>query len=268
MTDWRPGGVIESPWQEMRHHIRAYLHEDEAAREVGLRGGVIGGYNYMSLAALLFEQQYGSRWLNEGRLTARWGSPVYEGDEVRAVVSIAGAGDDLDATYVIERRDGEVVTRGTVCWVDTNALDRGDDGASVAAEELHDLRVLSVGERLPATEVTARREDVDGFCERTNDALYRPDRIPTAYLARLCWLPARAVLDARGVGAGLFGQVDIRQFQPLAPEVPYGYDAEVLALRRRGHLEILDIRLSVLAPDGAPMCVIDQTQLFPHPKQQ
>jgi hypothetical protein len=122
-----------------------------------------------------------------------------------------------------------------------------------------------VGEHLSPRQVVAKPDDVNGFCERAADPLHRPGRIPTAYLARLLWLPTRAELDARGAGSGLFGRVDIRQFAPLTPGVAYGYDAEVLGLRRRGRLEILDIRLSAVGDDGSPLCVIDQTQLFPHP---
>lgn len=66
------------------------IHDDVVAARFGFRGGLVPGvtlYGYLTTAVLASE---GAAWLTGGTCSVRFGSPVYEGDHVRAVLGDEG----------------------------------------------------------------------------------------------------------------------------------------------------------------------------------
>jgi acyl dehydratase len=100
----------------MEHRLRAVnepgslnlVHDDEFARRLGFRGGLVPGVTVYGYMAVLPARHWGERWIERGEMSARFLKPVYDGDEVTVAASLAGSGLDL------ELRDsaGEVCASG------------------------------------------------------------------------------------------------------------------------------------------------------------
>lgn len=58
------------------------IHDDEKAREMGYRGGLVGGSTILAYMSRLMRQHYGDAWLAGATLSGRLRRPVYEGAEV------------------------------------------------------------------------------------------------------------------------------------------------------------------------------------------
>jgi acyl dehydratase len=92
----------------MRHRVRAHntatasanrIHDDDVARSLGFRGGLVPGVDVYAYLCHLPAERWGRAWLERGTITARFDSPVYDGDEVEALGTPAGE-DALDLTLV------------------------------------------------------------------------------------------------------------------------------------------------------------------------
>lgn len=83
------------------------IHDDVVAARFGFRGGLVPGvtlYGYLTMAVLASE---GIAWLGGGACAVRFGSPIYEGDRVRAVL-----GDD--GSLALLNAEGVACTTGSI----------------------------------------------------------------------------------------------------------------------------------------------------------
>lgn len=100
----------------MIHRVRAVnergsanlVHDDEFARRLGFRGGLVPGVTVYGYLAALPAELWGPRWLATGTMRARFLKPLYDGEE--AAISAAEADGALD----LEARNpaGEVCATG------------------------------------------------------------------------------------------------------------------------------------------------------------
>jgi acyl dehydratase len=93
-----------------RHEVVAYntatestnkIHDDEVARGLGFSGGLVPGVDVFAYLTHLPAANWGRAWLDGGALSARFHTPVYDGDRVEVIAEpIAGASteDALDLT--------------------------------------------------------------------------------------------------------------------------------------------------------------------------
>ncbi len=58
------------------------IHDDSVARRLGFRGGLVPGVDVYAYLCHLPAERWGKAWLERGTITARFESPVYDGDEV------------------------------------------------------------------------------------------------------------------------------------------------------------------------------------------
>jgi hypothetical protein len=70
------------------------IHDDDVARQYGFRGGLVPGVDVYAYLTHLPVREWGRGWLEDGRISARFVTPVYDGREVTA--SGTWDGDDLD----------------------------------------------------------------------------------------------------------------------------------------------------------------------------
>lgn len=93
----------------MTYRVRAHntatsstnrIHDDAVARTLGFRGGLVPGVDVYAYLAHVPTERWGRPWLERGTATARFTSPVYEGEEVT-----------VDATEIDERTI-DLVVRG------------------------------------------------------------------------------------------------------------------------------------------------------------
>jgi len=99
------------------HRVRAVnepgsanlVHDDEFARRLGFRGGLVPGVTVYGYLAALPAELWGERWPATGTMRARFLKPLYDGEET--AVSAA----ERDGTLDLEARNpaGEVCATGT-----------------------------------------------------------------------------------------------------------------------------------------------------------
>ena len=87
-----------------RYRVRAFntatasanrIHDDAVARGLGFRGGLVPGVDVYAYLCHLPAERWGRAWLAGGTITARFESPVYDGDDVE-VTALEGDDGALD----------------------------------------------------------------------------------------------------------------------------------------------------------------------------
>jgi acyl dehydratase len=150
-----------------RYRVRAHntatdstnkIHDDTVARRLGFRGGLVPGVDVFAYLCHLPAREWGRAWLERGTIAARFGSPVYDGDEVE--VDATGDGGELR----LELRD----PAGAVC---ATADATRPDGATPPPDPADWPRAALPGERPDATPSTLR--DATFGCV---EATFRADR--------------------------------------------------------------------------------------------
>ena len=78
----------------MRYDVEAFntatastnkIHDDDVARSLGFRGGLVPGVDVYAYLCHVPAEQWGERWVERGAISARFASPVYDGDAVSVV---------------------------------------------------------------------------------------------------------------------------------------------------------------------------------------
>ena len=268
--------VIRGAARTARNHTRVNLHDDAAARRQGLRGGVVGApYNLYLVHALLYEQ-LGERWLEHGRLAARFIEPVYDGDELRARAELATADDDLVSTWTIDNQSGATIARGVAAWSSTHDEPSSEAGAppDATGDTTGDTTgeapsgPLAAGEDVPAQSVSFDPDDLGSYLSQ-NGLLEHgaggPDApVPHSYLVRWMFMPARRYLDERGIRGGLYGEVDVCLFRRMRSEIEYRYGATITDVRWKAPLQFIELEMVAREPGGALACVMRQMHIIPH----
>jgi hypothetical protein len=80
------------------------IHNDEYARSVGFRGGLVPGVDVYAYLTRLAVANFGKTWLERGEGEVRFIRPVYEGDQL----DIEATGDGSDHLNIAASCDGEV----------------------------------------------------------------------------------------------------------------------------------------------------------------
>jgi hypothetical protein len=99
------------------HRVRAVnepgsrnrVHDDEFARRLGFRGGLVPGATVYGYMAVLPDQRWGAPWRTAGTMSARFSAPFYDGEEVTVTAEEAP-----DGGLALEARNpaGEVCATG------------------------------------------------------------------------------------------------------------------------------------------------------------
>lgn len=102
------------------------IHADDVASRFGFTGGLVPGVDVFAYMAHAPVALWGRDWLSQGRIRARFGKPVYDGDETRVT---ADEQPDGSLAIVVSAR-GLDCASGTAWRADTAAapaiLPRGD----------------------------------------------------------------------------------------------------------------------------------------------
>lgn len=113
------GDALTGPWRTPRQMLAAQeydahasIHDDATAQKLGFRGGTIEGPTHFSQFAPLGVRAFGNAFLETGCLSAHYRNAVYEGEEVRASLTVAAGAQH--GSIRMEKRDGTEVLVGTV----------------------------------------------------------------------------------------------------------------------------------------------------------
>jgi hypothetical protein len=74
------------------------IHDDGVARDLGFRGGLVPGVDVFAYLTHLPAANWGRAWLDGGAISARFDSPVYDGDTVEVIGEPLDDGAALDLT--------------------------------------------------------------------------------------------------------------------------------------------------------------------------
>jgi acyl dehydratase len=132
------------------------IHDDAVAKQYGFRGGLVPGvtsYGYLAEAVL---RERGERFLTGGALAVRFGSPVYEGERVTAVVDPAGP-------MTLRNDSGEECVTGHVGAAEPDARPAPASAPLPDHRPGADEHNLAVGTTLGSLHEVATHEAVDGY---------------------------------------------------------------------------------------------------------
>ncbi len=73
------------------------IHDDTVAKNLGFRGGLVPGVDVYAYLCHIPSDEWGVDWLTRGSMTARFASPVYDGDTVM-VDGVAAADNAIELT--------------------------------------------------------------------------------------------------------------------------------------------------------------------------
>jgi hypothetical protein len=154
------------------------VHDSEFARSVGFKGGLVPGVDVFAYLTQAPVSAWGSAWLGEGGLEARFIQPVYDGDSITIRASWSGSRMEIEAANA----------DGTVCALATaerKIADPPPEAARWPEEPLPPAPIAATPEALAAspvlgsllvavTEEDARQQLAD-VCEPSD--LYARERI-------------------------------------------------------------------------------------------
>jgi hypothetical protein len=277
---------LAGPWRRPHQmlHAQTYdshasIHDDATAQKLGFQGGTIEGPTHFSQFAPLCERLWGEVWFETGCISAHYRNPVFEGEEVQAILAKPQPGQSQTAIQMV-KRDGTEVLRGTASV--------GDDKVATALDQrLTELKPLADPVILRDVKVglkTARQTVRMGFDQYMGD-LYpfsladklkvitepspwyrnfsvdgsdnpwgRPI-IPMEMLSVLFQYRAKEdSMPVRGPAVGLFADQEIRLMRgPLFVGEDYQTEREVVALSGSRRTESLWVRTNVFASGELPV---------------
>jgi hypothetical protein len=270
---------LTGPWrrpQQMLHaqvyDQHASIHDDATAQKLGFQGGTIEGPTHFSQFAPLCERVWGKTWFETGCLSAHYRNPVFEGEEVQAILAKPEPGQRQCAMQML-KRDGTEVLRGTAS-IGGAGLVTALDQRLTELKPLADpviLRDVKVGMKTPRQTVRMDFEQNMGdlypfsLAEKLKvitepSPWYRSGSvspwgrpvIPMEMLSVLFQYRAREDrLPIRGPAVGLFADQEIRLSRgPLFAGEHYQTEREVVALSGSRRTESLWVRTTVFASDG------------------
>ncbi len=274
------GAHLIGPWRSPRQMLaeqvyddHVSIHDDATAKRLGFKGGAIEGPTHFSQFAPLGFRLWGEAWFETGCLSAHYRNPVFEGEEVQAIMAKPPAG-ARETDILMVKRDGAEVLRGTAAIAGARgptALERR------LAEGLPPLRDPVILADIRIGMKTARQRVRMDF-DQTMGALYPFSlRRKLAVITEPSWLYdpetaresrwGRAVVPfemlsvlfqyssrddgfpARGPAVGLFADQEIRLVEgPLFVAEDYELECEVVGMSASRRTESLWVRTSVTRP--------------------
>ena len=272
---------LVGPWRAPRQMLQAQsydshasIHDDATAQKLGFQGGTIEGPTHFSQFVPLCVQQWGVDWFRTGCLSAHYRSPVFEGEEVRAILvkPVEGA---RQGEIRMTKRDGTEVLRGTASFglnAPPTALELRLGELKPLADPviLHDVRLgmrterqrvrmafeQNMGELYPFSlrqKLQVIAESSPLYTSTEDNPFGRPI-IPMEMLSVLFQYRAREDrLPTRGPAVGLFADQEIRLLNgPLFVDQDYELEREVVAMSGSRRTESLWVRTTVFDPAMGP----------------
>lgn len=82
------------------------IHDDAVARSLGFSGGLVPGVDVFAYLTHLPAATWGRAWLDDGAISARFETPVYDGDRVEVIAQPIEGSEGLDLTLFDSRGIG------------------------------------------------------------------------------------------------------------------------------------------------------------------
>ena len=272
------GTTHVGPWRrplqmlaEQEYDAHASIHDDATAQKLGFRGGTIEGPTHFSQFAPLAAQVWGNAFFEAGCLSAHYRSPVFEGEEVRAVLTVAPGA--THGTVRMEKRDGTEVLAGSAS-IGSNAPPTALETRLTELKPLadpviaHDVKVgmvtvpqairMDADQNMGALYPFSLKQKLTKITEPSpwyagSDNPWGRAIVPFEMLSVLFQYRAREdALPMRGPAVGLFADQEIRLFKgPLFVGESYEVKREVVALSGSKRTESVWARSTVTKPGSS-----------------
>src|SRR5688500_4229686 len=107
--------ILHGPWSHapnLSADATGSIHDDAQARGLGFKAALVGGSVLCAYMTPLLVERFGRAWYERGFFKTSFIAPVYETDEIRAVLEELppGEGDATLAAVNLEKRTGERAT--------------------------------------------------------------------------------------------------------------------------------------------------------------
>lgn len=212
------------------------VHEDEFARRLGFKGGLVPGVAVYGYMAVLPARRWGEQWLYRGTMSARFLKPIYDGEEVTVTASPAGE------TMELQLRNPE----GELCAVGQASAGAGEEAPSVESYRSTPLPVVpgppdfAESQALGSLETYLHLHDHAWPVRLANEVLVANVRLPP-------WIHVES--RTRHLGP-------VRDGQPV---VVRGLVAGLW--ERRGH-RFVDLDILVLAERSSPVAQLRHVAIY------
>ena len=257
------------PWRRPANMLQAQtydshssIHDDATAQRLGFRGGTIEGPTHFSQFAPLCFRVWGTRWLEQGRLSANFRKAAYAGEDVRAHLTLTDA---ESASIEMVKRDGAPVLTGTAS-IGPAIADTAVAAKLSAARPLTAARILANARAgMKSTRRTVRlpfdapmgelypfslRDKLNAITEPSawhelrNESPWRGAIMPIEMISVLCQhLAHEDPFPIKHPVVGLFADLEIELINgPLFAETDYDLERELVALTETPKTECYWVR--------------------------
>lgn len=133
------------------------IHNDDVAKEIGMRGGTIPGTVHLNHFVPLIMQRWGKRWYEHGTISMFYTFATTDREDVRAVMGEPPAGDNVKVDAYVENAQGTTVAKGSLSIGTPAEPDyvRGLELVDAARDELRILERLHTGDPSPSMDEVA-----------------------------------------------------------------------------------------------------------------
>jgi hypothetical protein len=232
---------VSSP---LLHRIRAVnepgssnlVHEDEFARRLGFRSGLVPGVTLYGYLADLAGERWGDEWLRGGTISARFVQPVYDGEEV----TVTGA--EADGALALEARNpaGELCATGRATAPESPAVPDIARYPEATLPPQPRAPVFSEGQALGSLRTALRLPDSGWPARLGNDVLVANVALPP-------WIHV---------------ETRTKHVRPVRDAEPVLVRAFVAGLwERRGH-RFVDLDVLVCGGDGHPVAQLRHVAIY------
>ena len=160
--------TIYGEWNVARNYaadMEGTIHDEELAKKVGQRGGMVVGWTYMDLFPKLLLESFGQEWFERGTLSIYFTYALMDGEKVRAGMEKPPA--DAEGAQVnirAETPEGKTVCKGTACIGEPRepSYVRAIDLDGIVRDDIRVLYDIHAGDPMETMDVTIAPEMVNG----------------------------------------------------------------------------------------------------------
>lgn len=243
-------------------HEKGTIHDNERAKELGLRGGTVAGSIHMEQFPPVLDAAFGEDWLRQGGLSLYFLNATLDQEPVQCFVKLdEESADPVRAQAWMEAPDGTMICQGTANFgsPDPQSEMRRRLATVRPPEELRILKEIKVGDacadvpsRLLTDEVEKRIAVVTEGHDAFQDASIYGEKVPTIAAAiNALRVVEEELYKVQGQAVGLFGAIELQFLDgPIFAEHDYIVRGEVLALSTSPKTEIIWYQATLSEPEG------------------
>lgn len=252
------------------------IHDDEEARRLGLRGGLVPGVTLYAYLTQMLVPALGVPWLRRGTAAIRFRRPVYEGEEVTCTAGPTESRDGADGSgleLTVTGPDGAVCARGSTGLASPDEAGggltpAGFDAAPPPAPRPELTRETApIGVRLAPRSVVFDPDAAAAYADETEDPnpFYRggsPFGLPIVPPALLVSQPARLLRENFEYGPSVHTASEIAHLGLALAGGLYRVEGTLLETFERKGNDYLAAEVHIFDHQGAAVVRIRHTVIF------